>query len=76
MKRSLSLQSVVEKDGRNVAYMSCQIGCHVDTFNMTIQIVDKELYEQNKSLVKEKAEEFIRESFADAVANGWDILKQ
>lgn len=76
MKRSLSLQTVVEKDGRNIAYMSCQIGCHVDTFNMTIQIMDKELYEQNKSLVKERAEEFTKESFAEAVANGWDILKQ
>ena len=76
MKRSLSLQSVVEKDGRSIAYMSCQIGCHVDIFNMTMQIMDKELYEQNKSLVKEKAEEFLRESFAEAVANGWDMLKQ
>ena len=76
MNKSVSVQSVVEKDGENIAYMSSQISCSMDMFNMSIQIMDKDLYAQNKSLVKEKAEEFIRESFAEAVANGWDILKQ
>ena len=76
MNKSVSIQSIREKEGENIAYMSSQISCSMDTFNMSIQIMDKDLYAQNKSLVKEKAEEFIRESFAEAVANGWDVLKQ
>ena len=76
MKKFVSIQSNVEKDGENIAYMTCQIGCALSTFNLSIQVTNEELYKINKSLVKEKAEEFIRESFAEATANGWDILKQ
>lgn len=76
MNKSVSVQSVIEKDGENIAYMSSQISCSMDMFNMSIQIMDKDLYAQNKLLVTEKAKEFIKESFAEAVANGWDILKQ
>ena len=76
MNKSVSVQSVIEKDGENIVYMSSQISCSMDMFNMSIQIMDKDLYAQNKLLVTEKAKEFIKESFAEAVANGWDILKQ
>ena len=76
MNKSVSIQSIREKEGENIAYMSSQISCSMDMFNMSIQIMNKDLYAQNKSLVKEKAEEFIKESFAEAVANGWDVLKQ
>lgn len=76
MNKSVNVQTTIEKDGENIAYMSSQISCSMDMFNMSIQIMNKDLYTKNKSLVKEKAEEFIRESFAEAVANGWDILKQ
>ena len=76
MNKSVAVQSVIEKDGENIVYMSSQISCSMDMFNMSIQIMDKDLYAQNKLLVTEKAKEFIKESFAEAVANGWDILKQ
>lgn len=76
MKKFVSVQTSVEKDEKNIAYMSSQISCALNTFNLSIQITNEELCKTNKSLVKEKMEEFIRESFAEAVANGWDILKQ
>ena len=76
MNKSINVQTNIEKDGKNIAFMTCQIGCSLNTFNMSIQVMDEELCKINESFVNEKAKEFIRESFAEAVANGWDILKQ
>ena len=76
MKKSITVQTTVEKDGQNIAYMSCQIGCSIDMFNISMQVINKKLYEENKSLVAEKANEFFKESLSEAIANGWDILKQ
>ena len=40
-----------------------------------MQVTNRDLYEQNKELVREKAQEFLKESLAEAIANGWEMLK-
>ena len=76
MNKSINVQTNIEKDGKSIAYMTCQIGCSMNAFNLSLQVIDKELCKTNKSFVNEKVKEFLKESFAEAVANGWDILKQ
>lgn len=75
MNKAINIQSTVEVDDENVAYMSCQIGCSVDMLNLSIQVINKELYAKNKTLVAEKCTEFIKESLQEAVSQGWDIIQ-
>lgn len=74
MNKAINMQSTVDVGNEHVVYMSCQVGCAVDMLNLSIQVVNKELYDQNKDMVSEKCGEFIEEAFSEAVEQGWEML--
>lgn len=75
MNKILSIQSSIDKDGENVGFFSSQIDMDLHSFTLSIHINNKELYENNKEEVKEKCNEFINQSYKEAVKVGWDMLK-
>lgn len=78
MDKTINIRSIVyteDVDKKDIVHMNCQIGSNVDTLNLSIFVTDKDSYEQNKELVREKCEEFIKAAFSEAVSAGWDMLK-
>lgn len=75
LDKTINVRSIVDIEGVDVVHMNCQIGANVDNLNISIFVSNKELYEDNIELVKEKCAKFMKESLKEAVSQGWDMLK-
>ena len=76
ISKTININSVVrnEDNTRDIIHMTCNIDTNLNYFNISANIIDKELYAQNTELLQTKFKEFLNQSLEEAVASGWTMV--